>query len=67
MEENWGRPTPNLFVHLICALLLGLFIIIIIIFCPNVASNSEDRISNSAEEVILTIPQYCCFFEKNEA
>ena len=66
MEENWGRPPPNLYVHLICALLLGL-LIIIIIFCPDVASNSEDRVSNSAEDLIRTIPQFCCFFEKNEA
>ena len=68
MDENWGRPTPNLYVYLICAVFLGL-LIIIIIFHPNVTSNSEHRVSKSTEDLICTIPQSkdCCFFEKNES
>ena len=68
MDENWGRPTPNLYVYLICAVFLGL-LIIIIIFRPDVTSNSKDRISKSTEDLKRTIPQSkdCCFFEKNES
>ena len=55
MDENWGRPTPNLYVYLICAVFLGL-LIIIIIFHPDVTGNSEDRVSKD-----------CCFIEKNES
>ena len=67
MDENWGRPTPNLYVYLICAVFMGL-LIIIIIFHPDFTSNSEDRVSKSTVERIRTIPQSkdCCFFEKNE-
>ena len=66
MEEHWGRPTPNLYVYLICAVFLGL-LIIIFTFHPDVTSNSEDRVSKSTEDLIRTIPQSkdCCFFEKN--
>ena len=68
MDEKWGRPTPNLYVFLICAVFLGL-LIIIIIFHLDVTSNSEDRVSKSTEDLILTIPQSkdFCFFEKNES
>ena len=68
MVENWGRPTPNLYVYLICAVFLGL-LIIIIIFHPDVTSNREDRVSKSTEDLIRTIPltKDCCFFEKNES
>ena len=68
MDENWGRPTPNLYVYLICAVFLGL-LIIIIIFHPDVSNNSEDRVSKSTEDLIRTIPESkdCCFFEKNES
>ena len=68
MDENWGRPTPNLYVYLICAVFLGL-LIIIIIFHPNVKGNSEDRVSESTGDLIRKIPQSkdCCFIEKNES
>ena len=68
MDENWGRPTPNLYIYPICAVFLGL-LIIIIIFHPDVTSNSEDRVSKSTEDLIRTIPQSkdCCVFEKNES
>ena len=67
MDENWGRIPPNLYVHLICAVFLGP-LTIIIIFHPDVTSNSEDRVSKSAENLIRTIlhSKDCCFFEKNE-
>ena len=43
--------------------------IIVIIFHPDVTSNSEDRVSKSKEDLIRTITQSkdCCFFEKNES
>ena len=68
MDENWGRPTPNLYVYLICAVFLGL-LIIIIIFHPDVTGNSEDRVSKSTGDLIHKIPQSkdCCFIEKNES
>ena len=68
MDENWGRPTPNLYVYLICAVFLGLLIIIIILH-SDVASNSEDRVSKPTENLIRTISQSkdSCFFEKNES
>ena len=68
MDENWGRPTPNLYVYLICAVFLGL-LIIIIIFHPDVTGNSEDRVSKSIGDLIRKILQSkdCCFIEKNES
>ena len=44
-------------------------LIFITIFHPNVTSNSEDRVSKSAEDLIRTIPQSkdFCFFVKNES
>ena len=68
MDENWGRPTPNLYVYLICAVFLGL-LIIIIIFHPDVKGNSEGRVSKSTGDLIRKIPQSkdCCFIEKNES
>ena len=69
MDENWGRPTPNLYVYLICAVFLGLLIIIIIPYhYPDVTGNSEDRVSKSPGDLIRKIPQSkdCCFIEKNE-
>ena len=67
MDENWGRPTPNLYVYLICAVFLGLLIIIIIVH-PDVTSNREDKVSKSTEDLIRIIPlsKDCCFFEKNQ-
>ena len=63
----WGRPTPNLYVYLICAVFLGR-LFIIIIFNPYVNSNSEDRVSKSTEDLIHTNPQSkdCCFFEMDD-
>ena len=68
MDENRGRPTPNLCVYLICAVFLGI-LVIIIIFHPDVTSKREDTVSKSKEDLIRTIPQLkdCCFFEKNES
>ena len=68
MDENWGRPTPNLYVYPICAVFLGL-LIIVIIFHPDVTGNSEDRVSKSTGDLIRKIPQSkdCCFIEKNES
>ena len=68
MEENWGRPTLNLYVYLICAVFLGL-LIIIIIFHPDVTGKSEDRVSKSTGDLISKIPpsKDCCFIEKNES
>ena len=68
MDGNWGSPTPNLCVHLICAVFLGL-LIIIIIFHSDVTSNTEDRVRKSTDDLIRTIPQSkdCCFFEKNKS
>ena len=68
MDENWGRPIPNLYVYLICEVFLGL-LIIINIFHPDVTSNREDRVSKSTEDLIRTIPlsKDCCCFENNES
>ena len=68
MDENWGRPTPFFYVYPICAVFLGL-LIIIIIFHPDVTGNSEDRVSKSTGDLIRKIPQSkdCCFIEKNES
>ena len=68
MDENWDRPTPNLYVYLICAVFLGL-LIIIIIFHPDVTSNSEESVSKSTGDHIRKTPQSkdCCFFEKNKS
>ena len=68
MDENWGRPTPNLYVYLICAVFLGL-LILIIVFHPDVTGNSEDRVSESTGDLISKNPQSkdCCFIEKNES
>ena len=59
------RPTPNLYVYLICAVLLGL-LIIIIIFHPDVTSISKDRVRKSADDLIRKTPQSkdCCNFKK---
>ena len=60
MDENWGRATPNLYVYLICAVFLGL-LIIIIIFHPDVTGNSEDRVKTKTQS------KDCCFIEKKES
>ena len=63
-----GVDLHQTYVYLICAVFLGL-LIIIIVFHPDVSSNSEDRVSKSTEDMIRTIHQSkdCCFFEKNES
>ena len=53
MDENWGRPTPNLYVYLICAVFLGPLFIIIISH-PDFTSKSEDRVGKSTEGLLLS-------------